>query len=121
MADVPRLLDRHLKIVDFGTTPMGSLGTTAIPHGGSTGRGSPGIPLGGLPVYRLGVSRYTAMGYGGSTESTEGVESVVPVAGLLAPIFSMVAVLHPDFGFRLRLLLAHVCVPFFGFVVLVYG
>ena len=49
-----RPLDRRLKVVDLGTTPLGSLGSTSATPRGSTLRGAVGIPTGGLPVVPLG-------------------------------------------------------------------
>ena len=54
VAQAPRPLDRRLKVVDLGTTPLGSLGSTSAPPRGSTPRGAVGIPTGGLPVVPLG-------------------------------------------------------------------
>ena len=73
-ADVPRPLDRRLKVVDLGTTPLGSTGITPTPPPGSTLGGCTGTTPTPPPGSTLrGSGGSTLRWSGGSTERPEGV------------------------------------------------
>ena len=71
---MPRPLDWRLRVVDLGTTPLGSLGSTPTPPPGSTLGGCTGTtptpPPGSTPWGPFGS---TLRWSGGSTDRPEGV------------------------------------------------
>ena len=74
VAQAPRPLDRRLKVVDLGTTPLGSLGSTPTPPPGSTLGGCTGTTPTPPPGSTLrGSGGSTLRWSGGSTERPEGV------------------------------------------------
>ena len=73
-ADLPRPLDRRLKVVHLGTTPLGSLGSTPTPPPGSTLGGCTGSTPTPPPGSTLrGSGGSTLRWSGGSTARPDGV------------------------------------------------